>query len=168
LAGPPEKSLVIEERDSPQVILDKKLLSIRDALEAFQPTSDVPASSSTYSVEDAISGVFLELKDFEEILLLLETKKNIILQGPPGVGKTFIARRLAYALLEAEDEKRVKFVQFHQSFNRTRMRISSRGIDQVMAGLFCAGGFSVSSARQHLTILAETMYWSSTRSTAAT
>jgi hypothetical protein len=71
----------------------------------------------TYSEEDAMSGVFLDRNYFTEILLLLDTKKNLILQGAPGVGKTFIARRLAYALLKAEDRARVKFVQFHQSYS---------------------------------------------------
>ena len=33
------------------------------------------------------------------ILARLKRKKAIILQGPPGVGKTFIARRLAFALM---------------------------------------------------------------------
>jgi len=70
-----------------------------------------------YSVDDAMAAIFMERTDFEEMLLLLRTKKNIILQGPPGVGKTFVARSLAYALLGAEDAKRVKFVQFHQSYS---------------------------------------------------
>ena len=86
-------------------------------LEAFDPRPDAGVEVGTYSVDDAISGVFLDRDSFEEMLLLLGTKKNIILQGPPGVGKTFIARRLAYALLKAEDEARVKFLQFHQSYS---------------------------------------------------
>jgi 5-methylcytosine-specific restriction protein B len=64
-----------------------------------------------------MSGVFLDLEDFQEMLNLLDTKKNIILQGPPGVGKAFIERRLGYALLRSDDHARIKFVQFHQSYS---------------------------------------------------
>ncbi|OMG58310.1 hypothetical protein BJP32_10330 [Brevundimonas sp. ZS04] len=43
-------------------------------------------------------------------------KKNLVLQGAPGVGKSFIARRLAYALMAQKDQARVEVVQFHQSY----------------------------------------------------
>ncbi len=71
-----------------------------------------------YSIEDIVaSGVFLEEDDLHRILNRLRTKKAMILQGPPGVGKTFIARKLAYALMEQVDDKRLEMVQFHQSYS---------------------------------------------------
>ena len=48
---------------------------------------------------------------------LLKAKKNIILQGAPGVGKTFVAKRLAYSMMGVKDVSRVKLVQFHQSYS---------------------------------------------------
>lgn len=48
---------------------------------------------------------------------LLKTKKNIILQGAPGVGKTYAAKRLAYSMMGVKDISRVKLVQFHQSYS---------------------------------------------------
>ena len=48
---------------------------------------------------------------------LLLTKKNIILQGAPGVGKTYAAKRLAYSIMGEKDTSRVKMVQFHQSYS---------------------------------------------------
>jgi 5-methylcytosine-specific restriction protein B len=48
---------------------------------------------------------------------LLRTKKNIILQGAPGVGKTYAAKRLAYSIMGVKDVERVMMVQFHQSYS---------------------------------------------------
>jgi 5-methylcytosine-specific restriction endonuclease McrBC GTP-binding regulatory subunit McrB len=41
----------------------------------------------------------------------------MILQGSPGVGKTFIARRLAYLLIGKRDRARLRMVQFHQAYS---------------------------------------------------
>ena len=71
-----------------------------------------------YAIEDAIAeGVFLSKIEIEQILLRLSAKKNLILQGAPGVGKTFIARKLAYALMEARDDNRITSLQFHPSYS---------------------------------------------------
>jgi 5-methylcytosine-specific restriction protein B len=71
-----------------------------------------------YSVEDlTAAGVFLNEDELKQILQRLETKKAMIIQGPPGVGKTFLARRLAYALMEEVNNERLEMVQFHQSYS---------------------------------------------------
>jgi 5-methylcytosine-specific restriction protein B len=54
---------------------------------------------------------------YDDIKTLLERKKNIILQGAPGVGKSFLAKRLAYSVIEMKDEDKVEMVQFHQSYS---------------------------------------------------
>ena len=55
--------------------------------------------------------------DVIELLSILEYKKNIILQGAPGVGKTHTAKRLAYAMMGVKDDDRIMQVQFHQSYS---------------------------------------------------
>ncbi len=49
--------------------------------------------------------------------MFFATKKNIILQGAPGVGKTFAARRLAWSMMGEKDDSRIEFVQFHQNYS---------------------------------------------------
>ncbi len=61
--------------------------------------------------------MFFTREFFEEILFSLRERKNIVLQGAPGVGKSFMARLLGYSLLRQRDETRVKMVQFHQSYS---------------------------------------------------
>jgi MoxR-like ATPase len=70
-----------------------------------------------YTVEDAAEDLFIDVSEIEQILSVWKMKKNIILQGPPGVGKSFAARKLAYALIEANAPLRVSFIQFHQSYS---------------------------------------------------
>ncbi len=69
-----------------------------------------------YTLAEACADLFLPPSDIESALALLRRKKNVVLQGPPGVGKTFVAMRLAHLLLGEKEPERVHFVQFHQSY----------------------------------------------------
>ena len=86
---------------------------IRDLIDEKNP----PVTREPYSLDEALATVFLEKEEFEDILAALRFKKNIILQGPPGVGKTFIAKRLAYTLMEEKAPDRIEMIQFHQSYS---------------------------------------------------
>ncbi|MDO4791093.1 MAG: AAA family ATPase [Buchananella hordeovulneris] len=70
-----------------------------------------------YSRADFLAEVYTAPERYDELVAVLRHKKNIILQGAPGVGKTFAAKRLAWSLMGEKDETRIEFVQFHQNYS---------------------------------------------------
>ena len=70
-----------------------------------------------YTKEDFLSEVYMTEEKYDRLTGVLLNKMNIILQGAPGVGKTFAAKRLAYSLMGEKDDNRIEFVQFHQNYS---------------------------------------------------
>ena len=78
---------------------------------------EMPAPLVEYPVEKFLEEVYMDRRGYDAIVGLLKTKMNIILQGAPGVGKTYAAKRLAYSMMGVKDTSRVEMVQFHQSYS---------------------------------------------------
>ena len=75
------------------------------------------ASIDAYTKSDFLDEVYMTEKRYENLVAVLRNKKNIILQGAPGVGKTFAAKRLAWSMMGEKDDSRIEFVQFHQNYS---------------------------------------------------
>lgn len=75
------------------------------------------SSSDAYTKDDFLNEVYMTEERYETLVNVLRNKKNIILQGAPGVGKTFAARRLAWSMMGEKDDSRIEFVQFHQNYS---------------------------------------------------
>ena len=88
---------------------------LRDELKRAYELSNL--NTSVYTKEDFLSQVYITSNQYDTLTALLEHKKNVILQGAPGVGKTFTAKRLAYSIMGEKDDSRIEFVQFHQSYS---------------------------------------------------
>lgn len=70
-----------------------------------------------YGKEDGRDRVYMSEEDYDTLVGLVRNKKNVILQGAPGVGKTFVAKRLAYSMMGKKNPNRVMLIQFHQSYS---------------------------------------------------
>lgn len=97
-----EYEIIREVIDNKNIITEKLLKSENIKSYKFSDDPDKPFISET---------------DFLNTVTLLKRKKNIILQGPPGVGKTFIARKLAYEIMQEVKDANIEMVQFHQSYS---------------------------------------------------
>lgn len=78
---------------------------------------DEDTDTTEYTKKDFLEEVFISEAKYDELYAVLMRKQNIILQGAPGVGKTFAAKRLAYSIMGAKNDDHIQFVQFHQNYS---------------------------------------------------
>jgi len=146
--------IIRDKRSLPMVTLSQAnrrknlLLELETAFSATAPSKpeDTGPEIEEYSRVQALTDLFIADTKVDEMVGLLERKKNLIIQGPPGVGKTFVAKRLAYLLLGARDESRLRVVQFHQAYT----------YEQFLRGYRPDGGGGFELANGPLYELAET------------
>jgi hypothetical protein len=121
-----------EEYDIIREIIDEKNIA---ADRQEEVSKNIP-----YYYESDPEKPFIPLPEFKQIIELLKRKKNIILQGPPGVGKTFIARKIAYEIMGYKNDANIEMVQFHQSFSYEDfiqgLRPDSKGGFKLTNGVF--------------------------------
>jgi len=88
----PRKTLT-DISDSADLLAELKRLT---SVLPIEPARSLPASvREPYSVAQALQGLFMGREAFERALAIWRAKKNLIIQGAPGVGKSFVAKRLA-------------------------------------------------------------------------
>jgi 5-methylcytosine-specific restriction protein B len=104
----PQGSLFVLEKEAYETLMN--------LIRENNPLSENNKTISPYDKEQFLKEVFMKESDYDSLLKLLTTKKNVILQGPPGVGKTFVSKRLAYTMLGNKNRDRIEFVQFHQNY----------------------------------------------------
>ena len=104
----PIKTLTNISKDND--VLDK-LKSLYDS------TSIIDDNNSSYDKYKFLEEVYMDSKKYDKLVSVLERKKNIVLQGAPGVGKTYSAKRIAYSMMGEKDDNRIEFVQFHQNYS---------------------------------------------------
>ncbi|MGN0047070.1 MAG: AAA family ATPase [Eggerthellaceae bacterium] len=108
---------------------------------AAENTASASTAFEPYTDEDFLAEVYMQAEDFHALKRLAKEKKNVILQGAPGTGKTFAAERLAWAIMGCKDKSRVQKVQFHQNTSYDEFVIGFRPNEQ--------GGFHIQEGPFH-------------------
>lgn len=109
--------------------------------------------NKTYTRTDFLTDVFMDDEAFDDLVGMLLHKKNIILQGAPGVGKTYAAKRLAYTMMGEVDDSRIAFVQFHQNYAYEDFVMGYKPTEN--GGFRLQNGIFTDSASRQQTILAK-------------
>ncbi len=82
-----------------------------------------------YKKDDFLKEVYMTEAKYDRLAAVLKKKKNIILQGAPGVGKTFAAKRLAYSMMGEVDDSRIEYIQFHQNYSYEDFMMGYKPVD---------------------------------------
>ena len=110
----PELKAALEETDLSEVPL---YAESEKPFEKDEESIEVNDAINKYTRDDFLEEVYMTGGDYDTLRALLLNKKNVILCGAPGVGKTFAAKRLVYSIMGVKDDSRIEFVQFHQNYS---------------------------------------------------
>lgn len=105
-----------------QAYPEKSFLDL--SIEAYENKKDKPEKIFADNVvlkNDLLLSNTEDSRRITEIIPILESKKQIILYGPPGTAKTWITKEIVKSMCkqsydELKAEQRIKFVTFHQSY----------------------------------------------------
>ncbi|MCL2051025.1 MAG: EVE domain-containing protein, partial [Lachnospiraceae bacterium] len=86
--------------------------------------------TTKYGKAEFLDEVYMSESNYDVLCSLLENKSNVILQGAPGVGKTFAAKRLAYSIMGEVDENRIELIQFHQNYSYEDFIMGYKPVDE--------------------------------------
>lgn len=107
-----------KEKNEKKKSENKKQPPLSEEQITFESSAPQPEpADNTYTRDDFLRDVYMPPERYDTLVTVLRHKRNIILQGAPGVGKTFAARRLAWSMMGEKDENRIELVQFHQSYS---------------------------------------------------
>lgn len=95
----------------------KRKTKAKGAALADDDVETLEANYPEYNKARFLDSVYMDDDSYNTLVSLVKSKKNIILQGASGVGKTFAAKRLVYSMMGVKDPNRVMMVQFHQSYS---------------------------------------------------
>jgi len=88
----------------------------QDEQEPAKPASTVARTPQLPAVTDEVArSLHMDREPLQEIVDLLQLRRQLVLYGPPGTGKTYVAKELAKHLVG--DRSRVRLVQFHPSYS---------------------------------------------------
>lgn len=90
---------------------------LMDMIREENPVPRVNEPYAAYTKTDFLKDVYMSEDKYDRLVSVMKRKKNMILQGAPGVGKTFAAERLAYSMLGKKDTSHVSLIQFHQNYS---------------------------------------------------
>lgn len=92
---------------------------IQEVIESDEESEEIEevVEYDDYDDKKFLEEVFMNQNEYNKLVKLLEHKKNLILKGSPGVGKTFMAKRLAYSMIGKKAKNQILSIQFHQSYS---------------------------------------------------
>ena len=110
--APNNNSTCIQVEEKDEVLFEKVLLK-----PYFDLSIEVLFNGNYQDKEDFLKDVYMDEDRCDTLKTLLLNKMNVIFQGAPGVGKTFAAKKLAYAIMGKQDDSKIEFIQFHQNYS---------------------------------------------------